>query len=190
MPSAGASVLMLENLRFHAEEENERRRRSPGPWPRLAQVYVDDAFAAAHRAHASIEAITRYLRPAVAGLLMATRAHGARPHLRQAGALRSGPSSEAPRSPTSWPSWRTSLTKVEGLLVGGGMAFTFLASLGHDVGRSLVEPDRLGAARTVLERARSAGIPLRLPVDVVVAAGPRRDDRASHRGRSARFPPT
>src|SRR5262249_60071771 len=61
------------------------------------------------------------------------------------------------------------LEKVDGLLIGGGMAFTFLASLGHQTGRSLVEPERLPAARTVLERARSAGIPLRLPVDVVAA---------------------
>jgi len=64
------------------------------------------------------------------------------------------------------------LTRVDGVLLGGGMAFTFLAALGHGIGRSLVEPDRIDTARRVLERARSAGIPLRLPVDVVVAAGP------------------
>jgi phosphoglycerate kinase len=63
------------------------------------------------------------------------------------------------------------LGRVDGLLIGGGMAFTFLAALGHNVGRSLVEPDRLESARAVLERARSVSVPLRLPVDVVVAAG-------------------
>jgi phosphoglycerate kinase len=162
-------LLMLENLRFHAEEEDNDAgfaRALAG----LGQVYVDDAFAAAHRAHASIESITRYLRPAAAGLLMA----------KELAAL--GRIFDKPERPV-WAILggakvsdklalvENLLTKVQGLLVGGGMAFTFLASLGHDVGRSLLEPDRLGAARAVLERARRAGIPLRLPVDVVVAAG-------------------
>jgi phosphoglycerate kinase len=161
---------MLENLRFHAEEENNDPAFAQA-LAGLAQVYVDDAFAAAHRAHASIEAITRYLRPAVAGLLMA----------RELAAL--GRIFDKPERPV-WAilggakvSDKLALvdnltTKVEGLLIGGGMAFTFLAALGHDVGRSLVERDRLGAARAALDRARSAGIPLRLPVDVVTAAGP------------------
>src|SRR5258706_67818 len=60
------------------------------------------------------------------------------------------------------------LSRVDGLLIGGGMAFTFLAALGHAIGRSLVESDRIGMARAALERARSRGVPLRLPVDVVV----------------------
>ena len=63
------------------------------------------------------------------------------------------------------------LARADGILIGGGMAFTFLASLGHGIGRSLVEPERIEVARVVLERARSLGIALRLPVDVVVAAG-------------------
>jgi phosphoglycerate kinase len=162
-------VLMLENLRFHAEEEKNDETFARA-LAEHGEIYVDDAFAAAHRAHASIEAITHYLRPAVAGLLMS----------RELAAL--GRIFDKPERPV-WAILggakvsdklalvENLLTKVEGLLVGGGMAFTFLASLGHDVGRSLVEPDRLGVARTVLERARGAGIPLRLPVDVVVAAG-------------------
>jgi phosphoglycerate kinase len=68
------------------------------------------------------------------------------------------------------------LERVDGLVIGGGMAFTFLTALGHGIGRSLVEPDRVGDARRVMERARAAGKPLRLPVDLVVAAGP--DDAA------------
>jgi phosphoglycerate kinase len=63
------------------------------------------------------------------------------------------------------------LDRVEGLAIGGGMAFTFLKAMGHGVGRSLLEPDRLDAARAILERARARGIPLRLPVDVVAASG-------------------
>ncbi len=162
-------VALLENLRFHAEEEANDEvfaRALAG----LADVYVDDAFAAAHRAHASIEAITRFLRPAAAGLLMS----------RELAAL--GRISERPERPV-WAILGGAkvsdklalvvrlLARVDGLLVGGGMAFTFLASLGHGIGRSLFEPDRLDAARAVLEQARGRGVPLRLPVDVVVAAG-------------------
>ncbi len=162
-------ALMLENVRFHAEEEANDEgfaRRLAA----LADVYVDDAFAAAHRAHASIDAITRYLRPAAAGLLMARE-------LAALGRIVAG---------AERPVWailggakvsdklalvENLLARVDGLLIGGGMAFTFLASLGHGVGRSLLEPDRIDAARAVLERARARNIPLRLPVDVVVAGG-------------------
>ena len=162
-------VLMLENLRFHAQEEanDDGFARQLAA---LADVYVNDAFAAAHRAHASIEAITRYLRPAAAGLLMARE-------LAALGRILAG---------AERPVWailggakvsdklalvENLLARVDGLLIGGGMAFTFLASLGHGIGRSLVEPDRIDVARAVLERARSRGVPLRLPVDVMVAAG-------------------
>ncbi len=162
-------VLMLENLRFHAEEEanDEGFARQLAA---LADVYVDDAFAAAHRAHASIEAITHHLRPAAAGLLMARE-------LAALGRILAG---------AERPVWailggakvsdklalvESLLARVDGLLIGGGMAFTFLASLGHGVGRSLVELDRLDLARAVLERARRGAVTLRLPVDVVVAAG-------------------
>jgi len=170
-------VLMLENLRFHAEEEGNDDAFAQA-LADLGDVYVDDAFAAAHRAHASIAAITRHRRPAAAGLLMSRE-------LEVLGRL-----FERPERPV-WAILggakvsdklalvENLLAKVDGLLVGGGMAFTFLSALGHDIGRSLVEPDRLTAARAVLDRARSAGIPLRLPVDVVAAAGP--DDTAGLR---------
>ncbi len=136
----------------------------------LAQVYVDDAFAASHRAHASIAAITRFLKPAAAGLLMA----------RELDAL--ARIFERPERPI-WAVLGGAkvsdklglvehlLGRVNGLAIGGGMAFTFLKALGHGVGRSLLEPDRVEAARTIMERARAAGIPIRLPVDVVAAAG-------------------
>jgi phosphoglycerate kinase len=170
-------VVLLENLRFHAEEEanDEGFARALAA---LAEVYVDDAFAAAHRAHASIEAITRFCRPAATGLLMS----------RELSAL--GRIFESPERPV----WgilggakvsdklglvESLLGRVDGLLVGGGMAFTFLASLGHGIGRSLLEPDRIEGARAVLDRARARGVPLKLPVDVVVAAGV--DDAAGAR---------
>lgn len=162
-------VVLLENLRYHAEEEanDDAFARALAS---LADVYVDDAFAAAHRAHASIEAITRYLKPAAAGLLIA----------RELGALER--IFERPERPL-WAVLGGAkvsdklglvehlLDRVDALVIGGGMAFTFLKAMGHGVGRSLLEPDRLESARGVLERARTRGIPLRLPVDVVVASG-------------------
>lgn len=162
-------VVLLENLRYHTEEEanDEAFARSLAA---LGDVYVNDAFAAAHRAHASIEAITRHLKPAAAGLLMARELQALerifeRPE-RPLWAVLGGA-----KVSDKLALVEHLLARVDGLLIGGGMAFTFLKSLGHGIGRSLLEPDRLQAARAGLERARSRGIPLRLPVDVVVAAG-------------------
>jgi len=163
-------VVLLENLRFHAEEE----ANDPGFARRLASladVYVDDAFAAAHRAHASTEGIARILHPAAAGLLMA----------RELEAL--GRIFENPEHPfmAVLGGAKVSdklglvehlLARVDAVLIGGGMAYTFLVALGHDVGRSLLEPDRVEAARAMLGRARALGVRVRLPVDLVAAPGP------------------
>ncbi len=162
-------VVLLENLRYHAEEEandDAFARALAG----LADVYVDDAFAAAHRAHASIQAITRYLKPAAAGLLMARELQALerifeRPE-RPLWAVLGGA-----KVSDKLALVEHLLDRVDGLAIGGGMAFTFLQSMGHGVGRSLLELDRVEAAREVLERARSRGVPVRLPVDVVVAPG-------------------
>jgi phosphoglycerate kinase len=166
---APGQVLLLENLRFHAEEEANDEAFARG-LAALADVYVDDAFAAAHRAHASIEAITHFLKPAAAGLLMSRELealarifeHPKRPLLAVLGGAKVSDKLALVES---------LLDKVDGLLVGGGMAFTFLAALGHDVGRSLLERDRIEAARQALDRARARGITVRLPVDVVAASG-------------------
>jgi phosphoglycerate kinase len=162
-------VLLLENLRFHPEEE----KNDDGFARQLAELadcYVDDAFAAAHRAHASIEAITHHLQPAAAGLLMQ----------QELSAL--GRILEAPARPLvavlggAKVSDKVALvehliSKVDALVIGGGMAFTFLRALGHAVGRSLVEPQRIETARAALEAARRRGVQLTLPVDAVVADG-------------------
>jgi phosphoglycerate kinase len=162
-------VLLLENLRFHPEEE----KNDDGFARQLAELadcYVDDAFAAAHRAHASIEAITHHLQPAAAGLLMQ----------QELSAL--GRILEAPARPLvavlggAKVSEKVALvehliSKVDALVIGGGMAFTFLRALGHAVGRSLVEPQRIETARAALEAARRRGVQLTLPVDAVVADG-------------------
>ena len=173
-------VVLLENLRFHAEEEanDDAFARSLAG---LANVYVNDAFAAAHRAHASTEGIARHLQAGGGGLAHGARAGRARAHLRAARAPALGRCSAGPRCPTSSVLVEHLLDRVDGLAIGGGMAFTFLKAMGHGVGRSLLEPDRLDAAPRILERARTRGIPLRLPVDVVAASGPGRGDRPPHR---------
>jgi phosphoglycerate kinase len=162
-------ILLLENLRFHPEEEKNDDAFAR-QLAELADCYVDDAFAAAHRAHASIDAITRHLRPAAAGLLMQ----------RELQAL--GRILEAPERPLvallggAKVSDKVALvehliSKVDALVIGGGMAFTFLRALGHTVGRSLVEPDRIETARRAIDAARRRGVQLALPVDAVVADG-------------------
>jgi len=162
-------ILLLENLRFHPEEEKNDDAFA-GELATLADCYVNDAFAAAHRAHASIDAITRHLRPAAAGLLMQ----------QELAAL--GRILEAPARPlvAILGGAKVSdklvlvshlLGRVDALLIGGGMAFTFLLALGHAVGRSLVEVERVETARAALETARRRGVRVVLPVDVLAAGG-------------------
>ncbi len=162
-------ILLLENLRFHPEEEKNDDAFA-GQLATLADCYVNDAFAAAHRAHASIDAITRHLRPAAAGLLMQ----------QELAAL--GRILEAPARPlvAILGGAKVSdklvlvshlLGRVDALLIGGGMAFTFLQALGHAVGRSLVEAERVETARAALETARRRGVRVVLPVDVLAAEG-------------------
>lgn len=160
-------VLLLENLRFHPEEEANAPAFAQA-LARLADLYVNDAFAAAHRAHASIEAITRYLSPAAAGLLM-------RRELEALGRILERP--ERPlvailggaKVSEKLALVEHLLERVDSLLIGGGMAFTFLTALGHGVGRSLVERERIEMARQVLAQANRLGVPVGLPVDTVVA---------------------
>src|SRR5438093_5643045 len=165
---APGQVLLLENLRFHPEEEanDDGFARQLAA---LADVYVNDAFAAAHRAHASIVAITRYVQPAAAGLLM-------QQELSALGRILQSP--ERPlvailggaKVSDKLALVEHLLGRVDALLVGGGMAFTFLLALGHAVGRSLVEADCVETARAALNAARRRGVRLVVPLDTVVAA--------------------
>ena len=160
-------VILLENLRFHPEEEKDDERFAQ-QLASLADVYVNDAFGAAHRAHASVEAIVRFLPEAGAGLLMEKE-------LRYLGEAVGNP---APPYVAILGGAKVSdkievidnlIPRVDRLLVGGAMAYTFLKTQGKPVGRSLVEDDKLDAARDILERARARGLALLLPVDHVVA---------------------
>jgi phosphoglycerate kinase len=162
-------VLLLENLRFHKEEEANDEgfaRRLAG----LADVYVNDAFAAAHRAHASTEAMTRFLEPAVAGLLMRRELQALtrimeRPERPLVAILGGAKVSDKVALVENL------LARVDALLIGGGMAFTFLKAEGREVGRSLVEAERLDTARQVLALGRQRNVPIVLPSDAVAADG-------------------
>ncbi len=160
-------VLMLENVRFHKEEE----KNDPAFARRLAslgEVYVNDAFGTAHRAHASTEGVA-HLLPAVAGFLMERE-------IRFLGGLLENP--ERPfvaviggaKVSTKIEVLDNLLSRVSSILVGGGMAYTFLKVQGHGVGKSLVEEDLLDTARGLLEKARQKKVEFLLPVDHRVAA--------------------
>lgn len=159
-------VLLLENLRFHAEEEANEPEYGKA-LASLAEVYVNDAFGAAHRAHASTEGVTRYL-PAVAGLLMERE-------LEFLGRVMENP--ERPcaaiiggaKVSSKMAVLESLLERVDKLLIGGGMANTFLKAEGFEVGESLVEDEFLEAARRVMERAKERRVVLLLPTDVLVA---------------------
>jgi phosphoglycerate kinase len=160
-------VLLLENLRFHAEEEANDRAFSKA-LASLAEVYVDDAFGSAHRAHASTEGITHFLKPAVAGLLMENEI------------TYLGKALESPDKPFvaiiggSKISGKIDvidnlLDKVDTLVIVGGMAYTFQRALGVTTGKSLVEEDKIDMAKAALVKAKAKGVELLLPVDNILA---------------------
>jgi phosphoglycerate kinase len=160
-------VLLLENLRFHAEEE----ANDPGfsqQLASLAEVYVNDAFGSAHRAHASTEGITHFLKPAVAGLLMEKEI------------TYLGKALEAPEKPFvaiiggakisgKIDVIQNLLDKVDTLVIVGGMAYTFFRAQGVATGKSLVEEDRIAMAKETLDKAKAKGVNLLLPVDNIIA---------------------
>ncbi|HJW75556.1 MAG TPA: phosphoglycerate kinase, partial [Thermoleophilia bacterium] len=166
---ASGGVLLLENLRFH-KEETENDPGFAGRLAGLADVYVNDAFASAHRAHASTEGIARHL-PAVAGLLMAREievlvrllAEPARPFVVVLGGVKVSDKIGVIES---------MLAKADSLLIGGAMCFTFFKEQGREVGTSLVEADKLDVARQALDAAASSACEFLLPADVVVAPEP------------------
>ena len=164
---AGSRIVLLENLRFHPEEEKNDAGFAK-QLASLADVYVNDAFGAAHRAHASVDAIVRFLPEAGAGLLMENElrylgeavGHPARPYVAILGGAKVSDKIEVIEN---------LIPRVDRLLIGGAMAYTFFKTQGKPVGTSLVEDDKQDAARDILERARAGGLTLLLPVDHVVA---------------------
>jgi len=165
LPEGG--VLLLENLRFHAEEEKNDDAFAR-LLARLGDLYVNDAFGSAHRAHASTEGVTRHLRPSVAGFLMEKEldylgrvlADPSRPFLAVLGGAKISGKIDVIQN---------LLPRVDRLLIGGAMMFTFLRAQGKETGGSLVEEDRVEMARTLLAGEHAAKI--LLPADVRVSAG-------------------
>ncbi len=160
-------VLLLENLRFYAEEEQNDAVFAK-QLAALGDVYVNDAFGTAHRAHASTEGVTHYLQPAVCGFLLEKEIkflgnaleNPERPFVAILGGAKVSDKIAVVKN---------LLGKVDHLLIGGGMANTFLAAQGKSVGKSLVEEDRIPLAQELLELAVEKGVGIHLPVDAVVA---------------------
>lgn len=160
-------TLLLENLRFHAAEEANDEKFSRA-LAALADVYVNDAFGTAHRAHASTVGITRFVSKAAAGLLM-------QKELEYLGKATTNP--EKPfvaiiggaKVSDKIDVIRNLLTKVDALLIGGAMAYTFLKAQGKQVGKSLVEEDKLDLAKELLAEAQKKNVRLLLPYDHVIA---------------------
>ncbi len=160
-------VLLLENVRFYAEEEKNNSEFAQ-KLAANADLYVNDAFGTAHRAHASTEGVTHYLNPSVGGYLMEKELQ----YLQNA--------IENPQRPlaaiiggskvsSKIGVIETLLDKCDKLLLGGGMIFTFYKARGLNVGKSLVEDDKLDLARSLEAKAKERGVALLLPTDVVVA---------------------
>jgi phosphoglycerate kinase len=179
-------VVLLENMRFYPEEE----KNDPEFCSKLAQladVYVNDAFGTAHRAHASTEGVAHLLQPAAAGLLMAKELE----YL--------GKTLEKPQHPfvailggakvsDKIPVITNLLDKVDTLLIGGGMAYTFLHAQGYEIGKSLLEQDQLELAASLLKQAQDKGVDIKLPLDHV-AAPEFSNEAATRTTTNSEFPP-
>jgi phosphoglycerate kinase len=163
-------LVLLENLRFHPEEEKNDAGFAKA-LAALADAYVNDAFGAAHRAHASVDALVRLMPEAAAGLLMDKElrylnealSNPARPFVAVLGGAKVSDKIEVIEN---------LIARVDRLLIGGAMAYTFFKAMGLPTGNSLVEDDRLDSARDIMERAKKRGLELLLPADHVVAPKP------------------
>lgn len=161
-------VMLLENVRFHAEEEKNDENFCK-QLATLADVYINDAFGTAHRAHASTAGITKFVSVKGAGFLM-------KKEVESLGKIVSNP--EKPfiailggaKVSDKIGVIENLLNLVDGLVIGGGMAFTFLKARGFSIGKSLFEDDKLHTANKILERANTKGIKIYLPVDHIVAS--------------------
>jgi phosphoglycerate kinase len=160
-------LVLLENLRFHPEEEKNDPVFAKA-LAALADTYVNDAFGAAHRAHASVEAIVRLVSDAAAGLLMEKEltylgkalSDPDRPFVSMLGGAKVSDKIEVIEN---------LIPRVDRLVIGGAMAYTFFKAMGKPVGRSLVEDEKLDAARRVMTLASGRGLEILLPLDHVVA---------------------
>ncbi|MCL6495620.1 MAG: phosphoglycerate kinase [Ignavibacterium sp.] len=170
-------VLILENVRFHPEEE----KNDPEFAKQLAElgdVYINDAFGSAHRAHASTEGITKFIKINAAGYLMQKEleylgtavTNPKRPYTAILGGAKISGKIDV---------LNNLLDKVDTLIIGGGMAFTFFKAQGKEIGKSLLEEEKIELAKEVLDKSKTSGVKFLLPVDVVVASEFKNDSPAS-----------
>src|SRR5499427_4044388 len=163
-------TLLLENLRFHAEEEANDEKFAK-QLATLADFYVNDAFGTAHRAHASTVGMTKFVQKSAAGLLMQKELeylgkalqHPEKPFVAILGGAKVGDKIGVIQN---------LINKVDALIIGGGMAYTFLKAQGQEIGKSLLEADKVDLAKNLLEEAKKRNVKLLLPVDHVVAIKP------------------
>ncbi|MCF7791036.1 MAG: phosphoglycerate kinase [Victivallales bacterium] len=169
-------ILVCENTRYHKEEDlkcktdedREQQDKFTRELAKLGNVYVNDAFGTAHRAHASTALICKYVRPAVAGFLMEkeieylgeTVARPKHPFIAIIGGAKVSGKLEVLTS---------LINKVDSILIGGGMAYTFMKALGHKIGNSLVEAELIDTAKEILKKAEEKGVKFMLPVDNLAA---------------------
>jgi phosphoglycerate kinase len=160
-------ALLLENVRFHAEEEKNDEGFSK-QLGMLADLYVNDAFGSAHRAHSSTVGITKFVDKSAAGLLM-------QKELDYLGKALTNPQHPfvailgGAKVSDKIGVIQNLMTKVDAILIGGGMAYTFLKAQGHEIGKSLFEADKLDLAKQLLAEAKAKNLKFLLPVDHVVA---------------------
>jgi phosphoglycerate kinase len=159
--------LLLENLRFHKEEE-ENNENFAKELASLGDVYVNDAFGSAHRAHASTEGVTRFIKPAVSGYLMKKELdylgkvleNPARPFTAILGGAKVSGKIDVIQN---------FISKVDTLIVGGGMAYTFFKAQGMEIGMSILEADKIDLAKSILDEVSKRNIKFLLPVDCIIA---------------------
>lgn len=160
-------VVLLENLRFHKQEEKNDPEFAK-QLAKLGDIFINDAFGSAHRAHASTEGVTKYIKTCAAGYLMQKEldylgralANPKKPYCAVLGGAKISGKIDVINN---------LLDKVDTLIVGGGMAFTFFKAQGKEIGKSLLEEEKLDLAKELLEKVKSSKLKFLLPVDVVVA---------------------
>jgi phosphoglycerate kinase len=160
-------IVLLENVRFYPGEEKndpELGKQLAG----LCDVYIDDAFAAAHRGHSSNDAITKFVKECAAGFLLENEIEYYKKAMdkpeRPLGAIIGGA-----KVSTKLDALKNILSKVDYIIIGGGMAFTFLKAKGYNTGKSLLEADLVNSAKEIMDEAAKKGVEIILPVDIVAA---------------------
>ncbi|MGE5400122.1 MAG: phosphoglycerate kinase [Ignavibacteriales bacterium] len=160
-------VLLLENLRFHAEEEKNNPEFAK-QLSELGDIYINDAFGSAHRAHASTEGVTKYIQVNASGYLMQKEldylgkaiSDPERPYCAILGGAKISGKIDVIQN---------LFPKVDTLIIGGGMAYTFYKAMGYEIGKSLLEEEKIELAKEILEKAKNSNVNFLIPVDVVVA---------------------